>query len=207
VRYKRPVITASLVLATMFSLFVTTSFSLPLSGRVLDADTSNGVDGAVVVATWLIQLPINAASVGYVELQETRTGAHGEFQLAGWGPRFRTRGVNAPAQPEIRIIRQGYRPMHEFVDSGTLRQNGDVVFRMQKENGSLAEQAEILGSLGSTTFFEFFASASNCEWQRIPLYLQALREADLQLIRSGYATSLGPELSGKDSFGCVTWQP
>jgi hypothetical protein len=190
-------------IAVTFSLSITASFSLPLNGRVLDADTGKGVEGAVVVATWLIQSPINAVPVGYVELQESRTGANGEFQLAGWGPRFRTRGANAPAQPQIRIIRQGYRPLIEYVDSGTSRQNGDVVFRMQREMGSLAEQAEILQDVGSSTFFAFFASPFSCEWQRIPLYLQALREADLQLVRAGSAASLGSELSPRDSFGCA----
>ena len=204
-KYKRTLIAAFALaaIAVTFSLSITTSFSLPLDGRVLDADTGKSVEGAVVVATWLIQSPINAVPVGYVELQETRTGANGEFQLAGRGPRFRTHGANAPAQPQIRIIRQGYRPMIELVDAGTPRQNGDALFRMQREKGSLAEQAEILQFVGSSTLFAFFALPFSCEWQRIPLYLQALREADLQLIRAGSATSLGPELSLKDSFGCA----
>jgi hypothetical protein len=205
VKYKR-IFTATfaiVAIAVTLSLLITISFSFALDGRVLDADTGKGVDGAVVVATWLIQSPINAVPVRYVELQETRTGANGEFHLSAWGPRFRSRGANAPAQPEIRIIRQGYRPLIEVLDSGTPRQNREVVFRMQKEKGSLAERAEILRFVGSSTVFAFFVRPFNCEWRRIPLYLQALRDEDLELIRAGSATSLGPELTLHDSFGCA----
>jgi len=194
----------SVAIAGMLLLSSRISFSGALTGRVLDADTGKGVDGAVVVATWMVQAPINAVPIRYVELQETRTDANGEFHLSAWGPLFRGGQESAaPGEPVLRIVRPGFRPVVEFVMSGTPRQRGEIVLKMEKEKASLAEQADILRFVGSSTVSAFFAPPFGCQWQRIPRYLEALKEADAELIAQGQASSLPPEFSGNDSFGCA----
>jgi hypothetical protein len=194
------VVAAAIVVALLYASKV--SYSGALIGRVLDADTGKGVAGAVVVATWLIQSTVNAAPVRYIEVQEMQTGTDGEFHLSKWGPRLHGIGVNAPEQPVIRVVRDGFRPLVEHVMTATPDRNGEIVLRMQREKGSTIEQAEILQFVGDSTVAAFFAPPFQCEWKRVPLYLKALQDADAELVQQGSATSL-PQEFRNGSTGCA----
>jgi len=61
-------------------------------GRVVDADTREPIEGAVVLGTWYTETPTLAGAVDYYyDARETVTDKNGEFSIPGQGLRIMSR--------------------------------------------------------------------------------------------------------------------
>ncbi len=99
---------------------------LPLGGRVIDAETNEPIEGAIVVVEWTITKGIIGLQTSTVyKIAETETNKKGKFSLPGAYHPF----VN---HPRMVIYKQGY-----------VAWRNDAVLRIQeKENGKIETLAE-----------------------------------------------------------------
>ncbi|NDP48954.1 MAG: hypothetical protein GZ085_11335 [Sulfuriferula multivorans] len=85
--------------------------SSALSASVIDADTSEPVSGAVVVALWNLEKPRFLHGHDYEVLKkiETLTDQSGRFSLEAWGPKFVWPSWRMDGgSPYVYILKSGY---------------------------------------------------------------------------------------------------
>lgn len=85
-----------------------------ITGVVVNKQTDEPVAGAIVVARWVLTGGFfTTYSVGVLDIQRTITGENGEFELPGWGKKWR-RWLSGSyldhRQPTITIVKAEYEP-------------------------------------------------------------------------------------------------
>ena len=83
----------------------------PISARVVDAESGQGIVTAHVVAAWEVYGGLENGNVeGYVKVMETVTDGSGTFHFPGWGPRLNMRPglVRNHTAPAIMVFKSGY---------------------------------------------------------------------------------------------------
>ena len=82
----------------------------PIDGRVLDKETGQPIEGAVVVANWELAKPPEGNTDAWVII-ETVTEADGRYHNPGWGPKTRPwfRWFNHQ-DPALIVFKPGYWP-------------------------------------------------------------------------------------------------
>lgn len=78
-----------------------------IEATVVDVETRQPIEGAVVVARWPIYGGLHPNSVRTFELLETTTDKSGSFYFPAWGPTMYL-GEGTVMDPEITIFRSGY---------------------------------------------------------------------------------------------------
>jgi len=63
--------------------------SLPITARVVDEDTSQPLEGVIVVVRWQLReaAPVQTKEVGQIMVAEAVTNATGNFHVPAWGPK------------------------------------------------------------------------------------------------------------------------
>lgn len=81
----------------------------PIEGRVVDQATGQPIEGAVVVAQWLLAKPPEGHPTERWVVIEAVTDAEGRYQIPGWGPKRRPwfRWLTG-ADPELVVFKSGY---------------------------------------------------------------------------------------------------
>jgi hypothetical protein len=83
----------------------------PIEGRVVDKETGQPVQGAVVVAQWILATPPEGEEKDYFVVIETVTDAEGRYRIPGWGPQVRPRSRWLDKyDPAIEVFKPGYWP-------------------------------------------------------------------------------------------------
>jgi hypothetical protein len=83
----------------------------PYKGRVIDAETRQPIESAVVLGVWYKELPSPGGSVGsYFDAQETLTDKNGDFELKGQGLQI----LSTVSGMHVLIFKAGY----EYVGMG-----------------------------------------------------------------------------------------
>lgn len=62
-----------------------------IEGRVLDAETRQPIEDAVVIAQWILATPPEGHHNNYWIVIEAVTDAEGRYKIPGWGPKWRPR--------------------------------------------------------------------------------------------------------------------
>lgn len=83
--------------------------SEPIVGRVVDAQTRQPIEGAVVLALWREDSRTIGGGYGVFWFDEAVSDAAGRFTISRWGPRYvqPDRALDA-RDPELWVIRRGY---------------------------------------------------------------------------------------------------
>jgi hypothetical protein len=84
-----------------------------ITATVVDSDTSAPIEGANVVAAWIVRGGVNfGATVGYMKVMETVTDQNGKFHFQSWGPKpnFHVGEIRQEA-PALILFKPGYRYM------------------------------------------------------------------------------------------------
>jgi hypothetical protein len=174
-----------------------------IKGRVVDADSGEPIEGAVVVAQWVLFNigPGHGGHKGRLHIHETMTDKDGYYMIPGWGPRIRppmTELVNR--DPEILIFKGTYEPKalyNSIARASSVRVSdwdGKIVKLKRTERG-LEEQAFLLSSF----FGRLESEDSNRDWYNYPKMLLAVY-AELNRLRllglpPGHAGSI-PNIKG-----------
>lgn len=106
----------SLLLGCLYaSLFGDPPFYVaePTRGRVLDESNGIPIEGAVVVAEWIVT-SVGIGASGHTDrmrLAEARTNADGNYQIGGWGPRPRMPLTYLDElDPQLLVVATGFYP-------------------------------------------------------------------------------------------------
>lgn len=184
----------------------------PITAWVVDADTGAPINGANVVAAWIMKAGLQDNTTIYVNVLEAVTDESGKFSFSAWGPKAVTeRGEIFTSAPAITIFKSGYQlagggnmgtmqvaPLHmsSYWDGRT--------FRLQRFQGTAEEYAEYLGLYLQTTINSFLRNG--CHDKSIPRFLIAVdqqsqvfekqnipsRLARLQHLSDSFASTCGP---------------
>ena len=195
-RTRMVVIAGSGMAAILAWLLVTSvSYSRSIAGRVIDEKTGASVVGAVVVASWQRIRSVNAAPMGYAEVQETVTDSHGVFRLKPWGPRVHIVGSIAPGQPVILVYQDGYQPLvlHDPAETGLT-----LSLRRADESSEVAALRNFAWEFSAA----FFQPQSRCPWYSVRAMWRALKHREIQLAASGAVGILPPPFSVAPPVDC-----
>lgn len=124
-----------------------------IRGRVVDADTGEPIEGAVVVADWKLY----SGGWGHgghgdsLRKEETLTDADGRFAFPSWGPTMRPSYTILDDAPRILVFRRTYEiaSLRNAEDSNGFVRRSDwdgVTLRLHKFTGSVAMRAQALGA-------------------------------------------------------------
>ena len=163
-------------------------FSGPFSGAVVDSRTGEPVAGAIVVASWEMR-GLENAYVSTLAVGEAVSDAGGDFEVAGWGPKFvgpkMLSGRDREA-PRLLIFKPGYRPTAvrnggtgpPFRISGPVELSERFVqvpeFPLERFEGTLEAYVDLLKRRARSIGPQAFRDARDCVWQRLPKYVVAL---------------------------------
>ncbi len=80
----------------------------PIEAWVVDAETKQPVEGAIVVAQWVLEGGMHWDRVGTLQIMETMTDQKGRFLFPAWGPLKTRKGRLGSYDPKILIFKSGY---------------------------------------------------------------------------------------------------
>jgi hypothetical protein len=144
---------SSLLSASMVVLAVACAGHLvyssgPYRGKVIDAETKQPLDGAVVLAIWYREVPVapHGPAVDYHDALEVLTDARGEFTVPA---RTHLTPIGAIREPEFVIYHPGYgsypsdqvRPRDEAITSAYEQRYFEVVLAKFKTRGERMRHA------------------------------------------------------------------
>lgn len=185
-----------------------------VDSRVIDADTGQPIQGAVVVAYWEMHrgsfagdsLPCGAANV-----EEAVTDKNGKFHIAGWGPIHSSCEMRS-FDPFLYVFKSGYSyarignyPLNPPFITSTHSEWNDKPIKLKKfPNLNLAQVG--IKSYGADFGFlngdleDFIVDfPRECNWRRIPNMLRALM-AQVRFFRAAGNPlgSIADEMVGAD---------
>lgn len=169
----------------------TTYSALPISARVVDADSNEPLADVIVVVKWEFEYLLPEISErrgsGTFEFAETVTDGSGEFRFPGWGPKAVPqdtpgRAFMSPNNPTIALFKPGY--LYDVKnnpwESAYLDDRyyvGDPV-RHSTWNGKVIRLKRKIGDAGVYVALlqnpSGLPGGANCNWERIPRMLSAL---------------------------------
>lgn len=159
---------------------------LPLEGTVVDKETGEPIEGAIVVWRWELKTTnLHEANLPYktIVVGETVTDAQGRYRLSDWWPRLHFPPLITwlpSSEPSITVFKPGYETMgfKDGYDPG----NTWYVFRHPKGYGKEIElfkrdrystvYAKQVRSFDS--HLRFLRSGDDCKWQKTPRILVAV---------------------------------
>lgn len=170
----------------------------PIEASIVDAQTEQPLEGAVVVAHWVLEGGIHVDRVGELMILETVTDKKGRFRFPAWGPiRHWGRSRLTYMDPEIIIFKSGYE--YRLLANETTKEaiggkafpvrrsqwNGKTI-ELKRFKGTREEYARHLGSLSLGWAY----NGDECEWKKIPRMILAAHEQALLFKSQKIASSL-----------------
>lgn len=154
----------------------------PIEARVVDAETKQPIEGAIVVAHWALEGGMHWDRVGTLQVMEAVTDQNGQFSFPAWGPIETSKGILTDRDPELLLFKNGYeyRELWNFNASGDLERlrssmrrsdwNGKTI-ELRPFKGTAEEYARHLAFLKTSLGFAY--NGENCEWRNVPHMLVA----------------------------------
>lgn len=167
-----------------------------IRGQIVDAETRQPIEGAVVVAQWVLfeMGPGSGGHKGRLHIHETVTDKEGRYVIPAWGPRPHSPFTELHERsPEILIFKSGYKPKNlrnAAVKHDSVRTSdwdGKVV-ELEKFMGTLEQYADALNFQLSTSLPEFDYSWRSFPRMVLALYYEGKRLKGLGL-KPGYRTT------------------
>ena len=168
-----------LSLFIVINLFITGCIAAPFyasgqkHGRVVDKETGAPIEGAVVVAQWVMwQAGIGSPGPSKgLHTVETVTDKNGNYILPAWGPKI-VPPLSEVNKFEVYAFKTGYAPL-----GGTIKEQEEVeLFELERPSGTLEEQTEKL-----SFFFGDIDSSAEYNWKLFPKMLVELSKENKKL--------------------------
>lgn len=172
----------------------------PMEARIIDADTKQPLEGAVVVAHWQLERGSVGGSypAGQLMVMETVTDKDGKFNFPGFGPKPAITSHLVHKDPALILFKSGY---HYRVLTNQYTSDIEQRTRMVRRSewngktielipfkGTQEEYAEHVHQLDNN--LEWARYGKDCEWKKIPRMLIALHRT------SEYFNSQGVKVRG-----------
>jgi hypothetical protein len=169
----------------------------PMEAWVVDRETKQPIEGAVVVAHWQLEGGLHTDRVGELMILETTSDKNGRFSFPAWGPiTHRGRGRLTNMDPELIIFKSGYEyrrlanPLTKEAIDGW-----PIPVRRSQWNGKTIELKPFEGTASAyENHFESFNgeldrvaadSPKECGWKKIPTTIRAMNRERHRLISQG----------------------
>ncbi len=203
--FKNPFIIAAVICGTALYLIVPhmplTYSAKPISGKVVDANTGEPIEGAIVVAVWELKRQYNfegSIIAGHIHVAEVLTNEAGEYHIHGWGPKWRPLGAyTTNSSPLLVIFKRGYNYVfkknfwwsHKDIDKYKYRRvhRSDwdkKIIKLQRFQGDLLSYYHEISSIDGVLepILSRVFGAGLCDWQKIPNLILALDEFYQKLV-------------------------
>ncbi len=166
-----------------------------IHGQIVDTETAQPTEGAVVVAQWIL-FQIGSGHGPRLQILETVTDKDGNYAFPAWGPKPHPPFTDLDREdPQILIFKSGYEPqtLYNSVDrSDSIRiseWDGKVV-KLTRTRRSLEDQAFRLSSF----YGSLERGDSSKDWHNYPRMLLALYAEKRRLqslgLKPGHAGSI-----------------
>lgn len=161
-----------------------------IRGQIVDAETSQPIEGAIVVAQWVLFHigPGHGGHKNRLHIHETVTDKSGNYVIPAWGPKMRPPMTELHERdPQLSVFKSGYEPL-ELSNAvvSTVRQDSlrvsvwdGKVIRLKPTEGTLEEKAFRLSSFYGGLRY----SNDSNDWKNFPRMLLAVY-AEKQRLRS-----------------------
>jgi hypothetical protein len=151
----------------------------PIEAWVIDAETSQPLEGVVVTANWqLVEGSFGGGQIpkGQMMVMESVTDKNGRFYFEGWTRINRTTGGLRNRDPQIVMFKPGYRiytfirPFRGEIIGGPSRHSpiSGQTIRLERFKGSIRDYA------GQFSLLRLDEVVRDCEWKKIPQMILAL---------------------------------
>lgn len=176
--------------------------SKPIEAWVVDADTGQPVEGAVVLARWEMSLRgQRLQGDDYTpKIVETQTDSTGRFYFPGWGPEPICCGFMDEFDPQIFIFKPGYSGIvmsdghSAVVDDPRVRNpywNGQK-FQLKSFKGNYQDDEgnrdydsfRRFSNIGNFGFL--IQTQDRCGWSKAPIFMRALLKQQTLFEQHGY---------------------
>lgn len=194
----------SFALSLLSIVFALSACATPLTysakeihGQIVDAETDQPIEGAVIVAQWILfQMGIgHGGHKGRIHIHETVTDQNGHYTIPAWGPKLHSPFTELDREdPQILIFKSGYEPrsLYNSVDrSDSVRVSewdGKVV-KLKKPIADIEKQAFFLSS-----FYGGLERGDYRDWCNYPRMLLAVYAEKRRLqslgLKPGHAGSV-----------------
>lgn len=172
-----------------------------IEAKVVDAETKKPLEGAVVVAHWVLEestiISFKVRQAGDLMILETVTDKEGKFTFPAWGPIQHWKGSRLTyMDPEILVFKNDYeyRRLNNYDSASPEQRAGKAVSLRRSEwngktielkpfKGSMEEYAEHVHQLDND--LEWARYGESCEWQKVPRMLATLHRQSEQFTAKG----------------------
>ncbi len=158
----------------------------PIEVQIVDAETMQPLEGAVVVAHWVLEGGIHVDRIGDLVILETVTDKTGRFNFPSWGPiRHWKPSRLTNLDPEILIFKSGYES-RRLINQATKEAiegkafparrsdwHGKII-KMKKFSGTLEEYARHFESLNNDLEHIAVDQPEECNWKKLPRTITAM---------------------------------
>ena len=180
-----PAVLISVLIWIMFIRLPDTYSAVPITGRVVDAQTGSALSGAVVMAVWELRKGFGlegTITAGALNIMEVLTDEEGHYELTAWGPLRRPTGTYLGSEaPRLIIFKDGYFYFSRGNDYGGTGQDrrrnnmqysswdGETI-RLTRFAGPVEEYYQVLLStyLDLAPVFDPTFGAGPCDWTKLP---------------------------------------
>lgn len=166
----------------------------PTYATVVDDATGQRIEGAVVVAQWVLEGGPLGRQVGVLVVREAVTDASGQFRIDGWGPVPRpSSGVLDRRDPDILVFKPGYKLWYDSnylsdspsrrvpLELRNSRWNGATVRLKKVDPTSALFERNDTASTARGLIWKVMESR-DCAWKQIP---KAIAAFERELVRIG----------------------
>jgi hypothetical protein len=180
--------------------------SKELHGQVVETETGQPVEGAVVVASWLLS-PTMWGHEQYhkrLHIVETVTDAEGRFVIPAWGPKLLPPLTELDeTNPRLVVFKSSYKPAwrpNATLPSGPVLDadwNGKVI-QLERFQGAIEAEARHVNAF----YGELLRAHDDLQWdwQHYPRAIVEISEAAQRLKKAGLNPLFAPAFPGGDSL-------
>lgn len=204
----KPILVIAFLLGVMIRTGESASMDVPLfysaketRARIVDEETGQPIEGAVVVAQWILaSIPERGPTL---HIAEAVTDKNGEFVIPAWGPKpRRPLTVLKYLSPELIIFKHGYQPLWlhneslkdvvEYFPNYKNMKTKDLRNGAAWYNGNPTESVQESMWNGLNIQIEKFNGTSDRWLERMVEFLRFIREEDDKQLRQLF-TALAAE--------------
>ena len=205
------VVLTALAVWIIFFRFPLTYSAKPIAGQVVDADTGQPLEGAIVIAIWELYTGFNYENdilAGQLHVAEVLTDKAGYYHIEGWGPEWRpSKKYLSHNAPLLVVFKEGY----DFFARGNSYESifkdtrykwiqesswNRETIKLKKFEGNLEEYGDRLWRLSSNfnSLLKFYFGAERCAWKKIPHMILVFDKYDEKLQKEKISSVLVPDL-------------